>query len=87
VILKKYGLTPAGYDAMLIDQCGACAMCGKPLHNPPRIDHDHESGAVRGLLCDVCNRTLGFIERYGDMANAYLLGFKLARIEFRVLAA
>src|SRR2546430_2555741 len=70
-IRKKYGLIPAAFEAMIIAQCGACAMCSKHIYQSPRIDHDHKTGAVRGLLCDVCNRALGFIERYGDLANAY----------------
>ena len=57
----KYGLTPEDYDRMLEDQAGGCAICGKPprpdisLH----VDHDHETGRIRGLLCFTCNNGLG----------------------------
>lgn len=51
---KKYHLTQAGYDALLKSQNGLCAICEK---KPARfhIDHDHKTGAVRGLLCPGCN--------------------------------
>jgi hypothetical protein len=58
---KKYGLTPEDYDRMLEAQGGGCAICGKAprpdisLH----IDHDHETGRIRGLLCFTCNNGLG----------------------------
>jgi hypothetical protein len=58
---KKYGITQAEYEAMLGAQGGVCAICGRPpredisLH----VDHDHESGAIRGLTCFRCNNALG----------------------------
>jgi len=47
------------YEGMLAEQGGVCAICG----NPPKVkrlhvDHDHRTGAVRGLLCFRCNRAL-----------------------------
>ena len=58
---RKYGMTVEQYDTILSEQGGGCAICGrKPrpdisLH----IDHDHETGAVRGILCFRCNNGLG----------------------------
>lgn len=57
---KNYGLTPEQYDEMLERQGGGCAICGKPpgdiaLH----VDHCHDTGRVRGLLCFSCNAGLG----------------------------
>jgi hypothetical protein len=58
---RKFGLTPAEYEAKLAAQGGACALCGR--HPGPGrqldIDHDHTSGAVRGLICNTCNQGLG----------------------------
>ena len=52
----KYGITTEDYEIMLEEQEGKCKLC----YNPPskkrlHVDHDHETGRVRGLLCAVCN--------------------------------
>jgi 5-methylcytosine-specific restriction endonuclease McrA len=58
---RKFGITLEAYDALLGKQGGTCAICRRPpradisLH----VDHDHETGAVRGLLCFDCNAGLG----------------------------
>jgi len=60
--LAKYDLTPADYDAMLAAQGGACACCGATANaNGKRlfVDHDHSTGAVRGILCHHCNSGIG----------------------------
>ena len=58
---RLYGMTKEQYDALLRAQGGRCAICHKPLDGPrrPSIDHNHETGEVRGLLCSACNRGLG----------------------------
>jgi hypothetical protein len=64
---KKYGVTQADYETMLAAQNGRCAICA--TDNPRGrysvfvVDHCHETGKVRGLLCSKCNIMLG---RYGD---------------------
>lgn len=62
----KYGLTVEQFDLMLEQQGGNCAICGTTFaflkgdqNLRPRIDHCHETGTVRGLLCNKCNRALG----------------------------
>lgn len=60
-IKKLYGLTVEQYDAMLVEQRGRCAICGEPMKKP-MVDHDHGTGAVRALLCNGCNLTLGWLE-------------------------
>lgn len=80
-ILKQYGLTPADYDRMVAEQDGRCAICrtdspgrGKPSWN---VDHDHETGAVRGLLCHNCNMALGMLGDCVETAQA-LVSYLLA---------
>ena len=56
--MKKYGLEPEEYDALLAKQLGGCAMCGNPDPVEGRshaVDHCHDCGKVRGILCTQCN--------------------------------
>ena len=45
------------FDELVVQQGGVCAICGRP--DPEHVDHDHETGAVRGILCFNCNGGLG----------------------------
>ena len=61
-IEQKYGLTPSGFNAMVIEQENRCAICSSTFTEMPFIDHDHKTGLVRGLLCRSCNCGLGFFK-------------------------
>ena len=58
---RKYGITIEQYDELLAAQGGKCAICRREprpdisLH----LDHDHETGQLRGILCFRCNNALG----------------------------
>jgi Recombination endonuclease VII len=54
---RRYGIGQVDVDRMLAEQGGLCACCDKP--NPEHVDHDHETGNVRGMLCFNCNQALG----------------------------
>lgn len=56
---RKRGCRPVEYTERLKAQCGKCAICGRELWEKLRIDHDHKTGNLRGLLCDNCNWGLG----------------------------
>lgn len=56
-LLNFYGITLDEYDLLLKSQNGHCAMCPAiPLDKNLAVDHDHNTGAVRGLLCLTCNK-------------------------------
>lgn len=61
--IKKFGITLDEFNQLLKDQDGKCAICGySDRSNPnffPVVDHDHETGKVRGLLCMNCNQAIG----------------------------
>lgn len=54
-------MTRTDYDVMLEKQGGGCAVCGvrPPEGKSLAVDHNHETGAVRGILCDKCNQAIG----------------------------
>lgn len=70
--LKKYGMTLADYERMFARQGGRCALCGdspkasKHGHTLD-VDHDHDTGAVRALLCRRCNSAVGQVERFESL--------------------
>lgn len=57
--MKLYALAPERHAEMLAAQGGVCAVCGSPDNRQLSVDHDHETGAVRGLLCRRCNLGMG----------------------------
>ena len=62
--LYRYKLTDTDYTALIERQNNLCAICEGPwTKRGPCIDHDHKTGKVRGLLCDDCNKALGFYEK------------------------
>ncbi|MCA8263300.1 endonuclease VII domain-containing protein [Burkholderia multivorans] len=73
--MTRYGMTPAQYDDLLKKQNGCCALCGGLMERPV-IDHCHQTGKVRGILCHPCNIKLPAVEDMGwvMLAWAYLEG-------------
>ena len=73
-IKYSFGLGRLEYDALVLTSCNSCWACGtipeeggtgKTLN----VDHDHETGKVRGLLCHTCNLLLGWIEKNPERRN------------------
>ncbi len=63
---KEYGIIPEDYDRMFLEQGGVCLICKEPPSGRVirlAVDHNHETGQVRGLLCVDCNNGIG---RLGD---------------------
>lgn len=70
-LVNEFGITTAAYEALVLSQEGRCALCGTNEFRRAgaknwNIDHCHKTGAVRGLLCTVCNIRLGVYEVLRD---------------------
>jgi hypothetical protein len=80
----KFGITLDEYNALLVKQKHTCAVCHKPDQTKTgqsrrlAVDHNHETGKVRGLLCFRCNLELGFFEDKARLTRlvAYLESHK-----------
>ena len=83
-ILKyRYGISQKDYDKILIAQDNRCAICQQEWvsKHPLYVDHDHNTGKARGLLCAKCNFTVGLVEK-GDINKVTIyLENALARLE------
>ena len=73
-LFQVYGITLKEYNTLLKTQNNVCAICKKenlPNSGSLAVDHDHETGKVRGLLCVQCNRGLGiFYDNISYLENA-----------------
>ncbi|HAM41948.1 MAG TPA: hypothetical protein DCP69_11645 [Candidatus Omnitrophica bacterium] len=59
-LAKLYGISMEEYDRWLEAQNGRCAICeAEPSRRMLAVDHDHETGKIRGLLCTRCNVAIG----------------------------
>lgn len=83
-IATEFGINERTYQELFTAQGGVCAICGKPETKMFRgsvsslsIDHDHDTGKIRGLLCSSCNLGLGYFkDSIESLSNAidYLMG-------------
>jgi len=69
--IHRYGISKEKADKLVEQCCGKCQICGVSLSesNPPHIDHNHETGVVRGILCRCCNSGLGLFKDSPDFLN------------------
>lgn len=76
--VRIHGLPAAVYESLLAQQQHRCGICGKEFEsclNTKRkktlyVDHDHETGQVRGLLCPRCNSALSYVEDSAWLSKA-----------------
>lgn len=70
---KRYGISLEEYDRILEEQNGVCAICACLESDNKKdllsVDHDHETGQIRGLLCSNCNRGLGSFKDSLDLLD------------------
>ncbi|WP_442928074.1 endonuclease VII domain-containing protein [Microbacterium sp. MMO-23] len=68
LLWEKYRIRESEYFKLLAQQGGVCAICGGPpkgqgeANGRYSVDHDHETGRVRGLLCSPCNSGIGHMK-------------------------
>ena len=65
---RNYGLAAGEYERLAKEQGGRCAICS--LERKLFVDHDHETGRVRGLLCHHCNAALGHLSEAPEVVAA-----------------
>lgn len=90
-LLRTYGITIGDYETFLEAQGGVCAICrddcNRRTTNRLCVDHDHQSGLVRGLLCFQCNVGIGkFQENVSHLKSAieYLENYTPSQIKCEV---
>lgn len=80
-INRTYGLTKLAWNTLYELQLGVCAICEQPetrVSNksgkvqPLCVDHKHDTKEVRALLCNRCNRVLGYIQDDMELAKKIL---------------
>lgn len=67
-LMRRYGIGADDFDRMLAEQGGVCAICGR--EGPEHVDHSHDTGEVRGILCFNCNGGLGQFRDSADTLRA-----------------
>lgn len=71
----NYNITLTEYNAIFEKQNGCCKICEhhqSGLNVALAVDHDHKTGKIRGLLCSLCNASLGRYEKYYDAIQEYI---------------
>jgi hypothetical protein len=78
---SRHGITLLEWEARCAKQGGCCALCGEA--KPLRLDHDHKTKVIRGMLCARCNTGLG---HFGDTEAGLLRAVSYLRGVFHVHA-
>lgn len=75
---KSYGITEQEYNRLVEFQQNGCAICKLPCktHDRLSVDHDHDTGQVRGLLCQKCNTAIAMLNENEDLFWNVLEYFK-----------
>jgi Recombination endonuclease VII len=81
--LRTYGLTPDDYEKLWGNQRGCCFTCGDPLDvgKHTHVDHDHDTGQVRTLLCHGCNIALGAAAENPETLRKLMLYAAASRVD------
>lgn len=69
---RNYGIDLKQYNLLLVNQNNACAICKTDQNKLTirlAVDHCHNTGKIRGLLCDKCNRGIGYLQDNTELLN------------------
>jgi len=87
-LLRKYGITLEERNKIIAEQNNKCVICRRVLNDKNiHVDHNHDTGNLRGILCRFCNSGLGyFFENSGSMRSAadyieYHQGIGVGRVQ------
>lgn len=69
ISIRSHGITIEYFDMMFKEQKQSCWICSKEFKNKSdaKIDHNHETNIVRGLLCNNCNTSIGLVQENIDV--------------------
>lgn len=69
---RNYGISDLEFNELLVKQGGLCAICKKESVGKKTldVDHDHDTGEIRGLLCFHCNTGLGHFRDSAELLQA-----------------
>lgn len=75
--MAKYGVTPEWVKEQRERQMGICDICGVELCETntvaTHVDHDHTTGKVRGVICQACNKGLGYFRDRTDVLESAII--------------
>lgn len=71
-LFKEYGVDKGRFYQMLAEQNNRCAICTVEIGDEPgtHVDHCHDTGKVRGLLCSKCNQAIGLLRHSSSLLEA-----------------
>lgn len=67
---KSYGIDSEDFELLVEAQMKLCAICFRYLGKQLHVDHDHQTGRIRGLLCGKCNKAIGLLHDKPGLAEA-----------------
>lgn len=67
---NKYGITREEFDKIMKKQNNKCPICHEDVGKNLSVDHDHETGTIRGIICSNCNLAIGNAKNSPELLRA-----------------
>jgi len=86
---RTYDISLKEYERLYVEQYGLCAICHQPAAKEKPflvVDHDHETGNVRGLLCNNCNMAIGLMRDNADTLRSAVRYLQASRTAYETAA-